>query len=108
LALTVTDLDEDGHPDVGVGNDFAVPDMIWYRRGRGWAPRRPSALICSATTCRFWSSPMPLSLIVAALFAQPPKPFASERPEPKSDKISEEWLAEKPLSNPKRARIIGT
>ncbi|MDE0529043.1 MAG: CRTAC1 family protein [Truepera sp.] len=38
LALTVTDLDEDGHPDIVVGNDFAVPDMIWYRRGRGWAP----------------------------------------------------------------------
>lgn len=41
LALTVTDLDEDGHPDIVVGNDFAVPDMIWYRRGRGWAPAAP-------------------------------------------------------------------
>lgn len=49
---------------------------------------------------------MPLSLIVAALFVQPPKPFLNG-PSQKSDKISEEWLAEKPPSNPKRARIIG-
>ena len=28
-------------PDIVVGNDFAVPDMIWYRRGRGWAPAAP-------------------------------------------------------------------
>ncbi|MCA9839682.1 MAG: CRTAC1 family protein [Trueperaceae bacterium] len=34
LALSLSDLNEDGKPDILVGNDFAVPDRLWLS-GRG-------------------------------------------------------------------------
>ncbi|CAN5767254.1 hypothetical protein BH24DEI2_BH24DEI2_00320 [soil metagenome] len=36
LALAVTDLNEDGRPDVWVGNDFAVPDGVFMNTPGGW------------------------------------------------------------------------
>ena len=40
LALLVIDLNEDGLLDILVGNDFAVPDYLWFGDANGWkAPR---------------------------------------------------------------------
>ena len=36
LALMLLDLNGDGHLDIWVGNDFAVPDTIWYWSPTGW------------------------------------------------------------------------
>ena len=36
LALALTDLNEDGRPDIWVGNDFAVPDRVFLNTPEGW------------------------------------------------------------------------
>jgi hypothetical protein len=36
MALILPDLNEDGSPDILVGNDFGVPDYAWLRDGDGW------------------------------------------------------------------------
>lgn len=36
LALLLVDLNADGHLDLWVGNDFAVPDQVWYWQPAGW------------------------------------------------------------------------
>jgi hypothetical protein len=36
LALILVDLNGNGWLDILVGNDFAVPDMAWYRTDTGW------------------------------------------------------------------------
>lgn len=36
LALMLLDLNQDEHLDIWVGNDFAVPDQIWYWSPTGW------------------------------------------------------------------------
>lgn len=36
LALILPDLNEDGRPDILVGNDFAVPDYAWLNTAGGW------------------------------------------------------------------------
>lgn len=36
LALAITDLNEDGRPDIWVGNDFAVPDSVFLNTPEGW------------------------------------------------------------------------
>lgn len=36
LALILTDLNEDGRPDIWVGNDFAVPDRVFLNMPEGW------------------------------------------------------------------------
>jgi hypothetical protein len=43
LAILVTDLTGDGHPEIIIGNDFAVPDMIWTREGPTWRRIEPFA-----------------------------------------------------------------
>ena len=36
LTLILTDLNEDGRPDIWVGNDFAVPDRVFLNTPEGW------------------------------------------------------------------------
>lgn len=38
LALALVDLNDDDHPDIWVGNDFAVPDQVWYWSPKGFQP----------------------------------------------------------------------
>lgn len=38
LALLLMDLNGDRKPDVLVGNDFAVPDMVWLNQEETWQP----------------------------------------------------------------------
>lgn len=41
LSILFPDLNGDGQPDILVGNDFNVPDMVWLRAGDGWTPAEP-------------------------------------------------------------------
>lgn len=41
LALALPDLNDDGRPDLWVGNDFLVRDQIWLRADAGWEPAQP-------------------------------------------------------------------
>ena len=41
LALALVDLNGDGRLDIQVGNDFAVPDFVWYWSADGWLPQEP-------------------------------------------------------------------
>lgn len=43
LALLLHDVDEDGRPDILVGNDFDVRDMAWRNTRHGWEAFRPFA-----------------------------------------------------------------
>ena len=36
LAILFPDLDDDGRPDILIGNDFNTPDMAWVRTAGGW------------------------------------------------------------------------
>ena len=36
LAILFPDLNDDGRPDILVGNDFNTPDMAWMRTAEGW------------------------------------------------------------------------
>ncbi|MBO9392115.1 MULTISPECIES: CRTAC1 family protein [Caldilinea] len=47
LAILFPDLNDDGRPDILVGNDFDLPDMAWVRDGAGW--RESSHLLVSMT-----------------------------------------------------------
>ncbi|MCA0452575.1 MAG: FG-GAP-like repeat-containing protein [Chloroflexi bacterium] len=38
LALALVDVNGDGHLDIWVGNDFAVPDQVWYWTETGFEP----------------------------------------------------------------------
>lgn len=44
LALLLLDLNGDGHLDIWVGNDFAVPDQIWYWNASGWRVAQPQTM----------------------------------------------------------------
>jgi hypothetical protein len=41
LALLLLDLNGDGHLDIWVGNDFALPDQTWYWTENGWERATP-------------------------------------------------------------------
>ena len=41
LALLLIDLNADGQLDMWVGNDFAVPDLVWYWMPTGWQRAYP-------------------------------------------------------------------
>ena len=43
LALTLFDVNEDGKPDILVGNDFEVPDYIYVNSDEGWFEAAPFA-----------------------------------------------------------------
>ena len=49
LALALLDLNDDGHLDIWVGNDFAVPDQIWYWSPSDWQPAMPLAVMTHST-----------------------------------------------------------
>ena len=41
LALALPDLNQDGHLDIQIGNDFAVPDYVWLWTETGWEESTP-------------------------------------------------------------------
>ncbi len=49
LALMLVDLNRDGHLDIWVGDDFAVPDQIWYWSPNGWQPAKPLTVMTHST-----------------------------------------------------------
>ncbi|MEZ4667423.1 MAG: CRTAC1 family protein [Anaerolineae bacterium] len=49
LALLLIDLNGDDHLDIWVGNDFAVPDQIWYWSPAGWQPAAPLSVMSHST-----------------------------------------------------------
>jgi hypothetical protein len=49
LALLLVDLNRDGHLDIWVGDDFAVPDQIWYRSPTGWRSAMPLTVMSHST-----------------------------------------------------------
>lgn len=49
LALVLIDLNHDGHLDIWVGDDFAVPDQIWYWSPQGWQPATPLSVMTHST-----------------------------------------------------------
>lgn len=49
LATILLDLNHDGYLDLWVGNDFAVPDQIWYWSPVGWARSSPLKVMSHST-----------------------------------------------------------
>jgi hypothetical protein len=49
MALELIDLDGDSQLDILVGNDFAVPDQAWLRRGQEWQKVDPFAATSHST-----------------------------------------------------------
>ena len=50
LAILLPDLNADGRPDIIVGNDFLVPDMIWLQGEDGsWTRAEPFAVTTHST-----------------------------------------------------------
>ncbi len=49
LALALLDLNQDGHLDIWVGDDFAVPDQIWFWSQKGWLPATPLKVMSHST-----------------------------------------------------------
>jgi len=49
LALMLVDLNHDGHLDIWVGDDFAVPDQIWYWSPKGWESAKPLTVMTHST-----------------------------------------------------------
>lgn len=41
LAITLFDQNNDGQPDIGIGNDFALPDMYWQHQNGTWTTVQP-------------------------------------------------------------------
>jgi hypothetical protein len=49
LALVLVDINDDGHLDIWVGNDFDLPDQIWYWAGSGWEAAQPLTTMSRST-----------------------------------------------------------
>jgi enediyne biosynthesis protein E4 len=49
LALILVDLNGDGHQDIWVGNDFAVPDQTWLWSKAGWQHAFPLRVMSYST-----------------------------------------------------------
>jgi hypothetical protein len=49
LALLLVDLNEDNHLDIWVGNDFDLPDQLWYWTEDGWEGVEPFQTMSRST-----------------------------------------------------------
>jgi enediyne biosynthesis protein E4 len=49
LAVMLLDLNADEHLDIWVGNDFGVPDQIWYWAESGWQSAQPLTTMSYST-----------------------------------------------------------
>jgi enediyne biosynthesis protein E4 len=49
LALVLVDINHDGHLDIWVGNDFDLPDQMWYWTETGWEAVQPLATMSHST-----------------------------------------------------------
>lgn len=49
LAVALPDLNDDGRPDIFIGNDFTQPDQIWLRDGSDWKAAEPFNTISEST-----------------------------------------------------------
>jgi hypothetical protein len=49
LAIALPDLNDDGRPDLLVGNDFKARDQVWLRGDSGWMPATPFAATAEST-----------------------------------------------------------
>ncbi len=49
LALALVDLNQDGHLDIWVGNDFDLPDQMWYWTESGWESITPLTTMSRST-----------------------------------------------------------
>jgi hypothetical protein len=49
LAAQLVDLNEDGRPDILVGNDFEAPDYAWLNSDTGWQTAEPFAATTMST-----------------------------------------------------------
>jgi hypothetical protein len=49
LALVLVDINGDGHLDIWVGNDFDLPDQMWYWTQEGWVAVEPLTTMSHST-----------------------------------------------------------
>lgn len=49
LALLLADINQDGNPEIIVGNDFALPDQSWTWNGSQWQPILPFSAMTYST-----------------------------------------------------------
>ena len=49
LAIMLVDLNHDGHLDIWVGDDFVVPDQLWYWSATGWRSVKPLTVMTHST-----------------------------------------------------------
>lgn len=49
LAILLVDVNEDGHLDIWVGNDFETPDQVWLWSSEGWQAAQPFAEMSHST-----------------------------------------------------------
>lgn len=54
LAVALVDVNQDGHADILIGNDFDMPDMAWYWSSSGWQTASPFARTSQHTMSLDW------------------------------------------------------
>ena len=54
LAVALADLNQDGKPDILIGNDFGMLDQAWQQTNAGWQEARPFARMTHSTMSFDW------------------------------------------------------